>query len=109
MSSYSRIEESYWGKCSDCGGDIKEPSLPHRRDICDTCWDNRGWLLENRVMIGMVEFQKIQRSMAYKTGTAKRKILKMQALYKEETPLKKIMGAMPEVSDLIENESCKMG
>jgi len=66
----------YYERCGDCGGDVKEPS--HRGDICDGCWDNRGWLLENRVMIGMAEFQKIQRAMASKKGTAKSQIEKLK-------------------------------
>lgn len=56
MSRYSSMGEPYWGKCGDCGGEIGEASISHRRDICEGCWDNRGWLLKNREMIGMVEF-----------------------------------------------------
>ncbi len=65
-------------RCGDCGQEIKERKVSGRRDICDGCWDNRGWLLENRVMIGMAEFQKIQRSMSAQRGTAKRRIEKLK-------------------------------
>lgn len=68
----------YYERCGDCGQDIKEPSLSHRRDICDACWDNRGWLLENRVMIGMKAFTEVQRAMAGHRGTAKRRIDKLK-------------------------------
>lgn len=68
----------YYERCNDCGGDITEPTVSHRRDICDTCWDNRGWLLKNREMVGMVEFQKVQRNMASHKGTAKRRIEKLK-------------------------------
>ena len=78
MSRYSRMEEPYWGKCGDCGGEIGERTVSSRRDICDTCWGNRGWLLANRELIGMAEFQKIQKSMASHRGTAKRRIDKLK-------------------------------
>lgn len=69
----------YYERCGDCGGDIEEPSVSHRRDICDTCWENRGWLLQNHAMIGMAELQKVQRAMASHRGTAKRRIEKLKA------------------------------
>lgn len=78
MSRYSRIGEPYWGKCGDCGGEIGERKVSSRRDICDACWENREWLLENRELIGVDEFQKIQRSMGNHRGTAKRRIEKLK-------------------------------
>ena len=78
MSRYSRMGEPYWGKCGDCGGEVGERKVSSRRDVCDTCWENRGWLLKNRELIGMAEFQKIQRSMANHRGTAKRRIEKLK-------------------------------
>lgn len=69
----------YYQKCNDCGGDIKEPSLSHRRDVCDTCWDNRGWLLKNHLIIDILEFQKVQRSMVSHRGTTKRRIEKLKS------------------------------
>ncbi len=68
----------YFRRCGDCGEDIVEQKRSSRQDICDTCWDNRGWLLENRKMIGMTEFQKVQRAMASHRGTAKRRIEKLK-------------------------------
>ena len=82
MSRYSRIGEPYWGKCGDCGGEVSERETSKRRDICDTCWQNREWLLENRELIGMAEFQKIQKSMAGHRGTAKKRIEKLKIIYR---------------------------
>lgn len=79
MSRYSRIGEPYWGKCGDCGGEIGNRVVSKRRDICDSCWRNREWLLENRETIGMVEFQKVQKSMASHRGSAKKKIDKLRS------------------------------
>ena len=68
-------------RCGDCGGDVGERKTSKRRSICDDCWERRGWIVTNLNKIteyfGMKEFQALQRSMAYKTGTAKRKIIKM--------------------------------
>ena len=70
--------KKYQERCGDCGGDIKEPSISHRGDICDPCWENRGWLLKNREMIGMKAFAEVQRAMAGHRGTAKRRIEKLK-------------------------------
>ncbi len=78
-SIYSEMGR-YYERCGDCGGNIEERKVSKRQSICDGCWDNRGWLLENRVMIGKAEFQKIQRSMASHRGTAKKRIEKLKAL-----------------------------
>ena len=78
MSRYSQMGEPYWGKCGDCGGEVGERIVSSRRDVCDACWENRGWLLENRELIGMAEFQRIQKSMANHRGTAKRRIEKLK-------------------------------
>ena len=69
-------------RCGDCGQEVGEQKvLGHRQDVCDSCWERRGWIVTNMSNIteyfGMKEFQALQRSMAYKTGTAKRKIVKM--------------------------------
>ena len=80
MSRYSQYPvKRYYERCGDCGESIGERNTSMRPSICDTCWDNRGWLLENRVMIGMAEFQKIQRSMASHRGTAKKRIEKLKS------------------------------
>ena len=68
----------YYERCGDCGEAIGEHKISTRADVCDVCWDNRGWLLANRVMIGTDEFQKVQRSMASHRGTAKRRIEKLK-------------------------------
>ena len=73
------FRKPYLGKCGDCGGEIGERNESKRRDICDGCWKNRLWALENREMIGMAEFQKIQRSMASHRGTAKKRIEKLKS------------------------------
>lgn len=68
-------------RCGDCGGEIKEVIKSRRADVCEECWERRGWLVAhmNKIVewFGMAEFQALQRSMANHTGTAKRKILKM--------------------------------
>ena len=70
---------TYYSRCGDCGGDVEhDQKVSRRRDICDACWKNRGWLLEHRGHIGMVEFQKIQRSMSGHRGTARRRIEKLK-------------------------------
>ena len=71
----------YIERCGDCGGDVGERKISKRHNICDDCWTRRGWIVTNLNKIteyfGMKEFEALQRSMAYKTGIAKRKILKM--------------------------------
>ena len=66
-------------RCGDCGETITE-AIPfgRRQDVCNGCWDNRDWLLKNRVVIGMAAFQKVQKSMAHKTGKAKGQIEKLK-------------------------------
>ena len=79
MSRYTQYPvRRYYDRCGDCGGDIGEQNVSKRASICDVCWDNRGWLLENREKIGMAVFQLIQRSMASHRGTAKRRIEKLK-------------------------------
>ena len=77
----------YQERCGDCGGDVGERKVSKRISICDGCWERRDWIVTNLNRIteyfGMKEFQALQRSMAYKTGTAKHKILKMM----KELPL----------------------
>ena len=70
--------EAYFGNCGDCGGEIGERKVSTRRDICDECWGNRGWLLENIKVIGMEETRKRQRAMNNHRGTAKRRIIKVK-------------------------------
>ena len=77
MGKYFR--KPYLGKCGDCGGEIGERNESKRRDICDGCWENRLWALENRELIGISEFQKIQKAMARHRGTAKCRIEKLRA------------------------------
>ena len=74
------VEEGghYYPRCGDCGSAIKESTKSSRKDVCDECWDNRGWLLENRVMIGTTEFQRAQKMMGGRRGTAKRHIEKLK-------------------------------
>jgi len=77
----------YQERCGDCGGDVGEQKVSKRSDTCDDCWERRRWVVTNLNKItkyfGMKDFQALQRSMAYRTGTAKRKILKMM----KELPL----------------------
>lgn len=77
MTCYLKV----YDRCGDCGGDAEERKLLKLRCICDDCWERRNWLVINLSKIteyfGMKEFKALQRSMAYKGGTAKRKILKM--------------------------------
>jgi len=71
----------YQERCGDCGGDVGERKISKRFNICDDCWERRGWIATklNKITeyFGLKEFQALQRSMAYKTGTAKRKIVAM--------------------------------
>jgi len=80
----------YIERCGDCGGDVGERQVSKRESICDGCWERRGWIVthlnEITEYFGMKEFQTLQRSMAYKTGTAKRKIIKMMKELPEELP-----------------------
>lgn len=72
------MTERYYEKCHDCGCEITKETRNNpkntRHDICDGCWDNRGWLLTHREQIGLPKFQEIQRAMVNSRGTAKRKI-----------------------------------
>jgi hypothetical protein len=63
-------------KCSDCGVALTDDNRKHqcRKDICDTCWENRSWLVDNRLQIDINVFRKIQRAMASHRGTAKKQI-----------------------------------
>ena len=71
----------YYERCGDCGGDITERKVSKRLSICDDCWERRGWIVANMNRIvewfGLKEFQALQSVMAHKTGTAKRRIVKM--------------------------------
>ena len=76
------ITTEFYERCSDCGGDVKERKQSKRDTICDECWERRVWLVSRlSVYENDPRFHKIQRAMAYRTGTAKRQIL---ALQKEE-------------------------
>ena len=74
-------------KCHDCGGLFELPKFPQkpkslRPDICDWCWDNRMWLVGGKGLptgVTIAEFQAIQRAMANRRGTAKRKIEALKA------------------------------
>lgn len=69
----------YFDRCGDCGCEIKECKVSKRHNVCDECWERRGWLVTNGTKLYTdPRFQKIQRSMAHHTGTAKRQILKLQ-------------------------------
>ena len=61
--------------CNDCGGEFilkrKEISRP---DVCDPCWDNRGWLLRNASFVGMAAFTEAQRKLRGGRGAAKKYI-----------------------------------
>ncbi len=72
--------ERFYNRCGDCGQDFKERSVSKRRDICDECWERRCWLVAQMKVgnLPLDRFQKIQRSMAYHRGTAKRQIIKLQ-------------------------------
>ncbi len=76
MSRYNYVR--IYERCGDCGGAIGERNSSMRPSICDECWNNRGWLLENRTKIDLAEFQKIQRSMASRRGIAKERIEKLK-------------------------------
>ena len=75
---------TYFDRCGDCGCDIKERRISKRHNVCDGCWENRGWLVEHMKSLPLDKFQHIQRSMAYHTGTAKRQIIKLQSEFKVE-------------------------
>lgn len=76
--------------CGDCGEEVGEQKVSKRLNICDGCWERRDWVVTNMNRIveyfGVKDFQALQRSMAYKTGIAKRKIIKMA----KELPSKEV-------------------
>ena len=72
----------YCERCGDCGTTITEALKVSKRDrVCGDCWERRGWLVKHGKGLPQDRFGKIQRAMAYKTGTAKRQILRLQAEY----------------------------
>jgi DNA-directed RNA polymerase subunit RPC12/RpoP len=71
------IDSTWYERCGDCGQAVIERKKSRRESICDECWERREWLVKNLKTMPIKEFQAIQKSMAYKTGTAKRKILKL--------------------------------
>jgi len=75
------MNRKYYERCGDCGGEVGEIEADRRPDICAECWERRMWLARNidkvATYFGMAKFQALQKSMAYKTGTAKGKILRM--------------------------------
>lgn len=63
-------------KCNDCGRafEMKRTEERGRHDVCDDCWKNRTWLVNNARLLPPEKFMAIQKAMGYGRGTAKRKI-----------------------------------
>ncbi len=61
-------------KCTDCGSDVVGREHSGLSNICDVCWDNRGWLVKNLSNVGQAELLKIQHLIRGRTGGAKRAI-----------------------------------
>ncbi len=76
------MNERYYDRCGDCGRYIKQREVSKWHKVCDECWERRGWFVahinEIITLIGLLKFQKLQRDMAYHSGTAKRQIIKLQ-------------------------------
>ena len=61
-------------KCTDCGSDVVGREHSGISNICDVCWDNRGWLVNNIKTAGQAGFRDIQHHIRGRTGGAKRVI-----------------------------------
>ena len=61
-------------KCNDCGDELTKENTGKgsRRDVCNSCWDNRMWLVNNAPRANPEVFRKIQKAMGYGRGTAKK-------------------------------------
>jgi hypothetical protein len=64
------------GKCNDCGEQFDTERRNGRPDVCDSCWENRNWLVTQPSIMALhiEEFRKIQKAMACGRGTAKKQI-----------------------------------
>ena len=74
------MPEYYHEKCHDCGWKMGARKISKLSYVCDECWERRAWVVDHAVEIGMAEFQKIQKAMRGKRGTAKRRIMKLKEL-----------------------------
>ena len=75
------IEEAgkWYDRCGDCGQAVKERHVSTRHNVCDECWQRRGWLVGHLNILGTEpRFLKIHSAMANHTGTAKRQIIVLQ-------------------------------
>ncbi len=74
-------------KCHDCGEwltTVNQKRLCDLRwDICDDCWNNRGWIVRNAQRIGLENLHDVQRAMKSHRGTAKRRIRYLKIQYPE--------------------------
>lgn len=62
-------------KCNDCGCELTESNTnASSMGICNTCWENRGWVIANATKIGQPKLQEIQAAMRGKTHRAKKLI-----------------------------------
>jgi len=69
----------WYERCGDCGEAVLERKISGLTKVCDECWERRGWLVDNAGKYSKDgRFQKIQRSMGYHSGTAKKQIIKLQ-------------------------------
>ena len=51
-------------RCRDCREEFSTERKTGRVDVCDHCWDNRGWLVENGQAVGITDMQTAQKKMA---------------------------------------------
>ena len=85
MSRYTQYPiRRYYEKCSDCGGKIGERKVSKRENICDGCWENRAWVLDNVPKFGLATFRLIQKKMTNRRGSAKAYIESLKAVWGNE-------------------------
>jgi len=85
MSRYCQYPvRRYYYRCGDCGQDIGEQKVSKRWSICDGCWENRGWVLDNVPKFGLATFKRIQKKMVGRRGSAKAYIESLKAVWGNE-------------------------
>lgn len=76
---FIEVDNKYYERCGDCGEAVIGSGKSTRPDVCDECWERRGWLVKNGAKFCLdPRFRAIQKSMAGKRGTAKKKIIALQ-------------------------------
>lgn len=61
-------------RCTDCAQEVGKREHSGLSNVCDRCWDNRGWLIDNLKTVGVKELLRIQQLIRNRTGEARRAI-----------------------------------